>query len=121
MRTYVAIVTLSILCGCAASPSKIKPSYISEAAYKPMSCEELAAERDRAATALARACKTQRGARTWDTIGMVLIPMPIGSICGGNMTADIRRLKGELIAVEAVAQDKGCNLPEIPDPVRKKR
>ena len=110
-----------LLTGCAASPSKIKPSYISQMPYKALSCEELAAERERVADALWKACKTQRGARTADTIGVVLLTFPIGSVCGANVAADIRRLKGEMIALEAVAKEKDCNLPEIEDPVKHKR
>ena len=121
MRICLAIAICSILCGCAASPSKIKPAYVSQTPYKALSCEELAAERERVADALWKACKTQRGARTADTIGVVLLTFPIGSVCGANVAADIRRLKGELIALEAVAAEKGCNLPEIQDPVRRKK
>jgi hypothetical protein len=85
-----------------------------------MSCEDLSAERGRIANALTKACHTQRNARGNDIAGVIMLGIPVGSICGQNMTTDIRRLKGELETVESVAKSKGCNLPEIPDPVKQK-
>lgn len=78
--------------GCVASPSKIKPSYVSDAPYRTMSCEDLSAERGRIAEALTQACHTQRNARGNDIAGVIVLGLPVGSICGQNMTADIRDL-----------------------------
>lgn len=116
---YIGLAAAIWMAGCAAKPEKIKAAVISDVPYRQLSCEELAAERDKVAVALAEACRQQRKARGNDTIGVIFVGVPVGSLCGDNVAADIRRLKGELATIEQVASDKGCRLPEIRDPVAK--
>jgi hypothetical protein len=110
-----------LVVGCAARPESIAPAYISEMTYKDWTCEELAQERLRLAAALSTACDAQRQARDNDTVGVILIGLPVSSLSGSNMAAEIARLKGELQALQKMATLKDCNLPDIPDPVAEKR
>lgn len=120
-RVIFAFVLLAfVLAGCAAKPEKIKPAYVSVNAYRGWSCTELVLEQHRLAEALTDACRTQRKARDHDTAGLILLCLPVGSMCGDNRSQEIARLKGEWDALHAAAAETGCQLSNLDDPVAKK-
>ena len=103
--TAVAAVTLS---ACAKSPESIGPEYISHLAYQGYSCPQIGEEHARLSQALSVASGQQENARTNDTVGVVLIGLPVSTLSGDNIAPQIARLKGEMQALEKSALLKNC-------------
>ena len=100
--------------GCAKAPESIQASYVSPLRYQGLSCRQLAVEASNLDGALATASAQQRQARTNDTVGVILIGLPVSSFSGGNVAADVARLKGEREAVRQTALAKGCGGAGVP-------
>jgi hypothetical protein len=96
--------------GCAKSPESIAPAYISTVNYQSWSCNQLAEEGRRLTQALAEASTQQRNARTNDTIGIILIGIPVSSLSGDNIAPQIANLKGQVVAVQQAGNFKNCGL-----------
>lgn len=97
-----------VMCGCAKSPESISPAYISDVPYRNWSCSQLGQEELRLNEALSVASAQQKKARTNDTVGVILIGLPVSSLSGDNIAPEIARLKGELEAVNRAANLKNC-------------
>lgn len=65
-----------IVAGCATSPEKITPSYISDSSYTYWSCEELSQEQSRLAASLSTATAEQRRCRDNDIAGVIFWASP---------------------------------------------
>jgi hypothetical protein len=96
------------LVACAKSPEAIGPEYISHVAYQSYTCQQLGEEEARLTQALAVASGQQENARTNDTVGVLLIGLPVSSLSGDNIAPQIARLKGEIQAVQKAAMLKNC-------------
>ena len=59
-------------------------------------------------TALAQASTQQEQARTNDTVGVILLGLPVSSMSGDNIAPEVARLKGETEAVRKAMITKGC-------------
>ena len=101
---------------CAKSPDSIAPSYISEVSYQGYTCGQLADESLRLNSALATASVQQEKARTNDTVGVLLIGLPVSSLSGDNIAPEIGRLKGEQEAVRKASMIKRCSAGPTPAP-----
>jgi hypothetical protein len=123
MKTVLICLAALFFAGCATAPENIPPAYISEMSYMNYTCEQLAQEQERLASALASTSKAQRQARTNDTWGVILIGLPTASLSGSNVAAEVARLKGELQALQKAGIMKNCNLPKPsdPDPVKRSK
>ncbi|MDE2007812.1 MAG: hypothetical protein KGI51_14680 [Rhodospirillales bacterium] len=104
----ICVVLLLGLAACAEAPSAIAPEYVSSVPYDSWSCPQLESERANIATALAGASANQDEARTDDTIGVLLIGLPMGSMSGENIAPQIAHLKGQAMAVQEAALRNGC-------------
>jgi len=102
-----ALVVLPIT-ACAKSPDSISASYVSEVGYQNWSCAQLGEEAARLSAALASASVQQENARTTDTVGVILIGLPVSSLSGDNIAPEIARLKGETEAVRKASMTKAC-------------
>ncbi|WP_439541113.1 hypothetical protein [Hyphomicrobium sp.] len=100
--------TALLASACAKSPESIAPAYVSEVNYQHWSCGQLGEESGRLSQALAQASTQQENARTNDTVGIILIGLPVSSLSGDNIAPEIARLKGETEAVRKVSIGKGC-------------
>ena len=96
--------------GCAKSPDSISPAYVSEVGYQSWSCSQLAEESVLLSAALASASVQQENARTNDTVGVILIGLPVSSLSGDNIAPEIARLKGETEAVRKASMAKSCSM-----------
>jgi hypothetical protein len=115
-----ALFPLLLLTACATLPESIPPSYVSAMTYQSYSCQQLGEEQGRLGAALSTASDAQRNARSNDTLGVILLGLPVSSLSGSNQASNIGRLKGELDAVQKAGIGKNCNLPNVPDPSIKK-
>ena len=97
------------LCGCAATPESIIPSYVSTLNYTNLSCEQLGEEEARVNAAYVTAAGQQNSARTNDTVGVLLLGLPVGSMTGENVAPEVANLKGQANAIHQVEMQKSCN------------
>ena len=104
----VALAAFGLLTACAASPDSIPPSYVSTMAYRNWSCDQLAEEEGRLQAAYVTAAGEQSDARTTDTYGVLLLGLPVGSMTGENVAAQVASLKGQLDAVHQSETLKNC-------------
>ena len=108
---------------CATKPESIAPAYVSHMGYSQYDCEQLAGEQARLVTALSTSSDAQRKARTNDTVGVILLGLPVSSLSGSNQASNISRLKGELEAIQKSMVLKNCDQEVVPveDIVKKKK
>jgi len=105
---YLLIAGALALAGCAASPETIQPTYVNSVPLEAQSCPSLTSERDRITYVLARASDQQQRARTDDTVGVLLLGMPLGSMSGENIASQVAVDKGQLDAVNHAMQHNAC-------------
>jgi hypothetical protein len=98
----------TMVSGCAKAPESIAPAYVSQLTYQDLRCPQLASEEQRLSQALATASKQQNNARTQDTVGVLLLGLPVASMSGDNIAPEIARLKGEQEAIRQQQLSKGC-------------
>ena len=105
------IFTLALLCmisACAKSPDNIAAAQIEDAAYARHSCKSLSAEQLKQEQHLERISAKQKDAQAGDTIGVILIGVPVSSVAGNDNETDIAITKGKLQAIERQSAKKGC-------------
>jgi len=96
------------LSGCAKAPESISAAYVSDLGYRDYDCHQLAVEQTRLNQAYASAAAQQDKARSNDIVGVILIGIPVSSLSGDNIAAEIARLKGEQAAIRKVLTAKSC-------------
>lgn len=97
-----------IVAGCAKSPESIAPAYVSQLNYQNLTCQQLAEENARLTQALAVASKQQQNARTNDTVGVILLGLPVSSLSGDNIAPQIADEKGQIEAIRQRQLAMGC-------------
>lgn len=102
---------LTLIGACAPSPESIQPAYVSETPYRSWTCEQLGEELIKLDQALAVASQQQNTARTNDTVGVILIGLPLGSMSGQSVAPQIALYKGQHEAVRKASIRNGC--PEM--------
>ena len=107
--------------GCAPTPESIAPAYVSELPYRSYTCDQLGEEQARLTQALSTASVAQSSARTNDTVGIILIGLPVGSMSGQSIAPQIALYKGQLEAVHRASIRNSCPemtriLPSTPPP-----
>lgn len=110
MKSTVILAALPLLAiaACAKHPDSISASYISDVQYRSWSCRQLSEEQGRLSAAYTTAAKQQENARTNDTVGVILIGLPVSSLSGDNIAPEIARLKGEQEAIRKAMTFKKC-------------
>lgn len=106
--TGLAAAIALALAGCAKSPESIAPAYISPLQYQSLDCSQLSAESARIEQALTQVSEQQRNARTNDTVGVILLGLPVSSLSGGNVSDQVARVKGEQETLRKVMIEKKC-------------
>jgi hypothetical protein len=109
IKKVTAFAGAIMLGACAASPEDIPPAYVSDATYADWTCEQLAKENQELSAALASASQQQEDARTNDTVGVIFLGLPIGSMTGDNVAPEVARLKGHTNAVQQAMIRKDCS------------
>jgi len=108
----MAVTMVTALAGaCAPTPESIAPAYVSEVPYRTYTCEQLGEEQARLNQALATASAQQNNARSNDTVGIILIGLPVGSMSGQSIAPQISLYKGQLEAVHRASIRNSC--PEM--------
>ena len=108
---FALAVSGTALSACAPAPESIAPAYVSEVPYRSWTCEQLGEENVRLHQALATASTAQSKARTNDTVGVILIGLPVGSMSGQSIAPQIALYKGQAEAVRTASIRNSC--PEM--------
>ncbi len=112
MKTQLGVLcALFLLVGCAPTPESIQPAYVSEVPYRSWTCDQLGEENVRLNQALSTASVAQSNARTNDTVGIILIGLPVGSMSGQSIAPQIALYKGQMEAVHRASIRNSC--PEM--------
>jgi hypothetical protein len=101
------------LAGCATSPSKIKPAYVSPYQYKSYSCDEIRQELTIVGTKVTEVTGQQKQNATNDAVamgvGLVLFwPALFVLALTDDQEQELARLKGEYEALHSAAKTKKC-------------
>ena len=99
--------------GCATIPEDIAPAKVDDVSYAGWSCERLSQEQLRLDAALNGAADAQRKCRKTDTAGVLIIGLPVGSLLGCSVAAEIARLKREIELLQRQASSSDCALPPV--------
>ena len=94
----------------------VEPVYVSDVPYQGLSCQQLGADQERLLDADQRLSGEQSVASKDDTIGVLLLGLPIGSMVGEDRTEKLARVRGELEAVQTALRSKDCSAPPNPAP-----
>lgn len=106
-KTIAAAIALTVA-GCATAPENISASYVSAVPYQGLSCDEIQTEAARVEQALTVASEQQRKARNRDTLGVIMLGMPVASISNSDQTVQVGQLKGQQQVLSQVAASRGC-------------
>lgn len=107
VKTYALAIVLALV-ACAKSPGDIQAIAPPTNSYQGMTCEQLASERNAETAKLDALSEQQSDARTADTIGVLLIGVPVGSFEGRDKEPEIAATKGRLDAINARSTEQGC-------------
>ncbi len=108
MRVLVAILSTALIASCAKKPETIAPAYISDQTYQSWTCEQLVREQASLERAYTNISAQQNKARKNDIVGVVLIGLPVSSLSGDNVAAQVADVKGRQEAVRITINKKGC-------------
>ena len=110
MRIAIGGLTGALALGaCAPTPESIAPAYVSEVPYRTWTCDQLGEEQARLAQALSTASIQQSNARSNDTVGIILIGMPVGSMSGQSIAPQIALYKGQQEAIHRASIRNSCS------------
>ncbi len=107
-RNYFTLAVLVIASACAKSPESISASYVADEKYTSRTCQQMLAEYARVSDLLIAASNQQSAARTSDTVGVLLIGLPLGSMGGDDVEVKVAQLKGEQEAIRRAMGIKRC-------------
>lgn len=80
--TVAAAIAAALVGACAPTPESIQPAYVSETPYRSWTCDQLGEELTKLDQALATASMQQNTARTNDTVGVILLGLPVARCRG---------------------------------------
>jgi type IV pilus biogenesis protein CpaD/CtpE len=105
----IALLAMALLsAGCARQPDQIAATPVAADRYLHMSCAELLADRAGRKIEQARLEDAQHRAAEHDKAAMSVIHVPVASMAGQDREDEVARGKGELQALDAATQSKGC-------------
>jgi hypothetical protein len=118
MRSHLLAAAAFAACAsvgaCAPTPESIQPAYVSEVPYQSWTCQQLGEEELRLTSALATAGIQQNTARSNDTMGVIFLGLPVGSMSGQSIAPQIARYKGEQEAIHRATIRNHCAEQIVP-------
>jgi len=109
MKIAVAVTICAIfLAGCAANPEDIAAADIGTGMYQGQSCAQLAEQRLARTQRLEVLTAEQSSARTGDTVGVILLGLPLSSMSGNDRETDIAVTRGHLNEIDRERLARNC-------------
>jgi len=104
----LAIVLVLTVAACAKQPDQISAVDIGPNPYLRHSCKNLAQEKLALEQNLANLSAAQKNAASGDTMGVILLGLPLSSMSGNDKETAIAVTKGKLQAVETARASRNC-------------
>lgn len=111
MKNYIKLLPCAMilsLAACAKSPESIAPAFVSSHTYTSLDCGQLALEATNLDQALNQVSGQQKKARRNDTLGVLLLGLPVSTFTGGNVSEQVASVKGHREAVRKELIAKKC-------------
>ncbi|WP_299872871.1 hypothetical protein [uncultured Sulfitobacter sp.] len=105
---YMILTALMVATACAKQPENIPAADIGPNPYLRFSCKNLAQEKLNLSQSLENLSAAQKSAASGDTVGVLLLGLPVSSMSGNDKETAIAVTKGRIQAAEVVQQQKGC-------------
>ena len=102
------MLAVAALSGCAKKPEEIAAADIGKNVYSTYSCSQIATQRNKVEQDLENLSAEQRSAASGDTIGVILLGLPLSSMSGNDKETAIAVAKGHLAAIDAERIRKRC-------------
>ena len=99
LKISVAILSVAVLAGCAASPADIAPAMVDTTQYRTMSCDGLLMAAQNEGVNLDQVSRDQRAARNWDIALNVLLIPGLGAVTGDS-ERQVAEAKGRVLAIQ---------------------
>ena len=116
MKFFLALLTASLLIGCATQPKDLPTAYVSPLHYQNYSCDQIAMEMNR----VSRKVNELRGDLKEEAdndsaqmaIGLIIFWPALFFLEGGDGAdaTEFSRLKGEFEALESISIQKSCGI-----------
>jgi len=116
MKFFLALLTASLLIGCATQPKDLPTAYVSPLQYQNYSCDQIAMEMNR----VSRKVNELRGDLKEEAdndsaqmaIGLIIFWPALFFLEGGDGgdATEFSRLKGEFEALESISIQKSCGI-----------
>lgn len=97
-----------MITACAKQPDNIAAVEVGANEYRGLSCKQLSETRLTTAQNLENLSAAQKSARTGDTVGVLLLGLPVSSMSGNDNETSIAVTKGRLQALDREIARKGC-------------
>lgn len=103
-----AVAALILLTACAKPPEQIVATTVPDEIYAASDCPTLRRTRAELALALSTLSHQQASAVTGDTVGVIMIGLPLSSMGGNDAAPRIAETKGRIDAVDRAIARKSC-------------
>lgn len=118
-RRVVALATCLAMAACTTRPDNISPTYISPVSYQNFTCAQMAEEKRRVSSELAKMIDAQYENANADAmmlaVGIVFLPVvALGMFATKDRKEQIGLLKGHNQALDEAMRTKGCAPPPPP-------
>ena len=116
IKSFVVLLLVTLLVGCATAPEKLGATYVSPLQYKDYTCDQIGMEMQRVSRRVAVLRGTLDKEASTDAaqmgIGLILFWPALFFLEGGDgvQAAQYSQLKGEFEALEQVAIQKSCSI-----------
>ena len=116
IKSFVVLLLVTLLVGCATAPEKLGATYVSPLQYKDYTCEQIGMEMQRVSRKVAELRGTLDKDASNDAaqmgIGLILFWPALFFLEGGDgvNASQYSHLKGEFEALEQVAIQKNCSI-----------
>ena len=116
IKSFVVLLLVTFLVGCATAPEKLGTTYVSPLQYKDYTCDQIGMEMQRVSRKVAELRGTLDKDASNDAaqmgIGLILFWPALFFLEGGDgvNAAQYSQLKGEFEALEQVAIQKDCGI-----------
>ncbi len=99
MRTLFSVTLITLLIGCAATPSSIQPAAVSRAPYVNMACSTLEMQIDQEISNLETLSGEQIASRNWDIALNLLVIPGVGALTS-DQEDEIAQSKGKIVVMQ---------------------
>jgi hypothetical protein len=108
MKKLMIFGILAIVAACSERPEDIAAADIGQGAYATLNCQQLADRRFTYEQELDELSQSQRRARSGDTVGVILLGLPLSRMSGNDRETQIAVTRGHLREIDRERNAKRC-------------